>query len=75
VPFKAIKKESPRFGTTTIHIQNEKAELASDPNFKRPFPPTTPFGKRMFIRLVGLRIHQIYLMSIQKRDIENYLFL
>jgi hypothetical protein len=33
VLFKGIKEESPPFRATTIHIQNEKAELTSDLSF------------------------------------------
>jgi len=33
VLFKGIKKGSPPFRATTIHIQNEKAELAADLSF------------------------------------------
>jgi hypothetical protein len=36
VLFKGIKKWSPPFRATTIHIQNEKAELASGLSFRRP---------------------------------------
>jgi len=36
--------------------------------------PPPPLERESFIRIVELRIHQIYLLSIQKRDCEKYLF-
>jgi len=35
-------------------------------NSKGLSPSTTPFGRRKFMRLVGLTIHQVYLLSTQK---------
>ena len=43
--------------------------------FKGLSPSTTPFGKRKFIRIVAFTVRQIYLLSIEKWDCENYLFL
>ncbi len=53
-------------------FQKEKRNISQ--NFKGLFQSSTPFGKRKFIRLVGLTIHQIHFLSISRINCEIYLF-
>jgi hypothetical protein len=74
VLFKGIKKWSPPFRATTIHIQNGKAELTSDLSLgssaifseihRFPSPPHGRFG---FIREISLVKN--YGMILSKRQI------
>ena len=73
--WKALKKfKSERKFVTAdgTDFQKEDSKL-NGVIFKGLSPATTPFGKRKFINIGESMISRVTILSIEKRDYENYL--
>jgi hypothetical protein len=63
--FKTFKSEGGFEYADGSDFQEENSNLCSA-TVKGLSPSTTPFGKKKLYRIIELKIHQIYLLSIQK---------